>query len=446
MKPFRLPENLKLGSATAATQIEGDDGICNWSKWAAEGNVRGCDAGFAADDHWNRYVEDTAIMKELNHEVYRMSIEWSRVEPEEGVWSREGLDHYVDEISRLRDAGIDTLVTLHHFSAPQWLQDQGAWENKATINKWLRFTGKMVTTLGNLVSEYCTINEPNVFVNDTYMDCKYPGGKKGATRSYFKAARNLVLAHLKGYRLIHRLRAEHSFAGETKVGFAHHIAHFEVVTKNPLTRLSERMMDWSFHEMFFRGMIEGRMPFPLGFGRPEGKGVFCDFLGVNYYSRHIIKSSMNPAALFGEVTVEDNLPDERVSDLGWEIYPAGLSAAIRRVYDKYRIPVYITENGIANADDTKRTKYIYDHLKEVADLCTSGVDVRRFYYWSLMDNLEWDDGYGPRFGLVEINYETQERRIRPSARFYADVIRDKGVTEESIQNHFRDIQAPVSSR
>ena len=435
MKPYKLPETLKMGSATAATQIEGDDGICNWSRWAAEGNVKGCGAGFIADDHWNRYVEDIDILADLNHEVYRMSIEWSRVEPEDGVWSIEGLNHYVDEIRRMKEKGIETLVTLHHFSCPQWNQDQGAWENRTTIGKWLRFAEKIVVTLGDLVSEYCTINEPNVFVNDTYMAGKYPGGRNDATLSYFRAAGNLIRAHLKAYRMIHRVRKEMRFAGITRVGFAHHIAHFDMVTRNPLTRLSEKMMDWSFHTLFFRGFVEGKLPF--GGGRPEGRGVFCDFIGVNYYSRHIIRSSWNPANLFGKVTVEENLPDERLNDLGWEIYPEGLSAAVRRAYETYPMPVYVTENGIADRDDSKRARYIYDHLKEVAELCESGVDVQKFYYWSLMDNLEWNDGYGPRFGLVGVDYETQERTIHPSALFYRDMIREKGVTEEMLEKYFK---------
>lgn len=432
MKDLVLSDKLKLGCATAATQIEGGDINSNWYFWSMEGKIKNNESSLVACDHYNRYPEDIEILSQLNQEIYRMSIEWSRIEPMEGRWSEEGIAHYVDEIRLLKEKGIQPLVTLHHFSCPQWLQEKGAWTNPKVVNYFSRFVKKVVIFLGDMVSEYCTINEPNVFANDTYIDGKYPPGKKDDMKSYFKASKHMILAHLKSYQLIHQLRKERGFKGETKVGFAHHLAALRVKGKNPLTNLSRMTMDYSFHSIFFKGMVEGKLSFPMGHGYPFGKGIFCDFLGINYYSRHIIKSTMNLATLFGEVTVEEGLGENQYNDLGWEIYPKGLGEVLRPVYKKYQLPIYITENGIPDEKDEKRAKFIYDHLKTVAELMEEGIDIQRFYYWSLLDNLEWNDGYGPRFGLVEVNYDTQERRIRESARFYSRLCAKKKMKKDEL--------------
>ncbi|MGL1894486.1 MAG: glycoside hydrolase family 1 protein [Spirochaetaceae bacterium] len=434
MKKIKFPKQLLFGSATAATQIEGGDKNSNWYHWSLKGKIANNDSSIVAADHYNRYKEDIELMKEMNQEIYRMSIEWSRFEPKEGVWSQDGIKHYQDEIKALIDAGIKPLVTLHHFSQPQWFEEKGAWTNKKSVFYFTRFVKKVIQSIGHEVNEYCTINEPNVFLNDTYMDGKYPPGHTDDIVSYFKASRNLILAHLHSYKMIHELRSEMGYA-DTMVGLAHHLAYFECKEQKPLTKLSKKLMDYSFHKLFLNGMVEGHLTFPVGFGYPLGKGSFCDFIGVNYYSRHIIHSSNNPASLFGEVKVEENLPDHRVNDLGWEIYPEGLYKVIKATYDKYKLPIYITENGIPDVNDSKRAKFIYDHLAQVKRLIEDGIDVRRYYHWSLLDNLEWNDGYGPRFGLIEVNYETLERKIRDSGRFYGEICKNKEVSEEMIKTY-----------
>jgi beta-glucosidase len=434
MKPFDLPKHIKFGSATAATQVEGGDTDSNWYHWSLKGQIANNESSIVAADHWNRVDEDIEIMKEMNLEVYRLSIEWSRIEPEEGVWSDEGIDHYTDEIKALLRARIQPLVTLHHFSHPQWFEEIGAWTNPKSVELFTRFTQKIIEVLGDDVNEYCTINEPNVFATDTYLDHKYPPGYKDEIGLYFKASKHMILAHLKSYKLIHHLRRSMGYT-DTKVGIALHMAYFEVKGKNPLTYLSKSLMDHSFHNMYIKGMIEGKLTLPLGIGYPEGRGRFCDFLGVNYYSRHLIHSSMNPFMLFGEVKVEDDLPDEKLNDLGWEIYPEGMLKVIKPLYKKYQLPVYITENGIPDEKDVKRSKFIYDHLQVIRDMVYEGIDVRRYYHWSLLDNLEWNDGYYPRFGLVKVDFDTQERTIRESGRFYGEICQLKEITDEMINKY-----------
>lgn len=434
MKPIKLPKSLLLGSATAATQIEGGDKFSNWYEWSLKGKIANNESSIVAADHYNRVSEDIELMKEINQEIYRMSIEWSRIEPKEGVWSSEGIKHYQDEISQLIKAGIKPLITLHHFSHPQWFEELGQWTNRDSVKYFSRFTKKVVKELGHLVSEYCTINEPNVFAMDTFIDGKYPPGKKDDLVSYFKASKNMVLAHLEAYDIIHSQRKAMGYE-DTLVGIAIHLAYFEVSGNKMLTKLSEKLMSYSFHQMFLKGMVEGHLSFPLGFGYPKGKKVFCDFVGVNYYSRHLIHSSNNPAMLFGEVRVEDGLADDQLNDLGWEIYPKGLYKVVKDVYDKYQLPIYITENGIPDAKDKKRAKFIYDHLNEVLNLISDGVDVQRYYHWSLLDNLEWNDGYWPRFGLIAVNYDTLERTVRNSGHFYGEICKRKEITTEMIEKY-----------
>lgn len=439
MKTFKLPDNFLMGSATAASQIEGSDPNTNWYKWGEDGKIANNGSTIVASDHYNRYEEDILLMKEMNHDIYRMSIEWSRIEPEPGVFSDIGLDYYRKELTLLKEKDIKVLVSLHHFSHPQWFEDLGQWEHEENIKYFLNFCEKVVSEYTDLISEYCTINEPNVFAMDTFIDGKYPPGKKNDMKAYFSASRNLIIAHKQAYEMIHSIRSEAGYT-DTKVGFAHHEAYLEVKGLNPLTKLSKFMMNYAFHKIFLEGFINGRMIFPLKKAKEVTEGRYCDFLGLNYYSRHLIHSSSNVAMLFGEVRVDESLTADHLNDLNWEIYPRGLYQIGKRLYDEYKLPLYITENGIADAKDEKRSKFIYDHLYEVSELIKEGVKIERYYYWSLLDNLEWAMGYDPRFGLIEIDYTTLKRTIRESGRFYADICLSKEVNEEMISKYLKEKQ------
>jgi len=418
----KIPKTLLMGAATAATQIEGGDYNNNWYQWSLEGKIADGGSSITACDHWNRVAEDVCLMKELSIETYRMSIEWSRIYPKKGQVSEEGINHYIDEIDLLLKHNIVPLITLHHFSSPIWIQDIGGWKNKETIGHFLNFVETVVTFLGDRVCEYGVINEPNVFANDTYMDGKYPGGENGNVFAFFKASKHLIMAHVESYQLIHKLRSEKGFKGETKVGVLNHMTHFELTTKNKLFNLTKKFIDHSFHEFYFKGMVEGILTFPYVKRRVAKKGIYADFIGVNYYTRNMISPSFDITTLFGEVHNTKGLTNENKTDLDWEIYPKGLSKVITRIYNQYHLPIYITENGIADAKDTLRKDYINKHLKEVVQLIDNGVDIQRYYYWSLLDNLEWNDGYGPRFGLIEVNYDTQVRTIRESGYRYKKII------------------------
>ncbi|MEW6264912.1 MAG: glycoside hydrolase family 1 protein [Thermodesulfobacteriota bacterium] len=432
METFRLPDDLLLGVATSATQIEGGETNHSWYRWSSQaGRTKDGKDTSVANDHWHRVDQDLELMRRLNVQTYRLGLEWSRLEPRPGEFSLEAARHYRDEISQLREAGLTPLVTLHHFSNPLWLEDDGGWTNPQVVGLFERYTDFCVRQLGDLVSDWVTINEPNVYLTFGYTRGIWPPGRNDL-RAFGKGARLMIAAHIAAYRTIHRRRREMGL-GDTKVGLAHHLRVFTPKHGRLLEKMVCRMYERLFHDMFIVGAAEGRLLPPLGLGRPRGRGDYQDFFGVNYYSRDII--SFSPARygeMFGRFEVKAGAP---VNDLGWEIYPEGLYTLCARYYKRYGQPIYITENGTPDARDAFRAKYIYDHLRQIKLLRDDGVDVRRYYHWTLMDNFEWAEGYTARFGLIEVDFDTQARTIRPSGWFFRDVIRERGVTPAMIDQY-----------
>ncbi len=412
MKPFSLPESFLLGTATASLQIEGGDRNNNWYRWVEQGHSKEGHCVVACD-HWNRVEEDTALMKDLGHHTYRLSIEWSRIEPEKGRFDPDAMQHYRREIEGLLAAGIVPLVTLHHFSDPLWLEDSGGWLNPEVLDLFERYTSYVVEALGDLVADWVTINEPNVYTLFAYMFGIFPPGKTSIT-ACFKVAKNMAEAHIRSYRKIHEIRQK-TGRSETMVGVANHIRVLEPKHGGLLERCVTGLYDYLFHGMFINPVAG-----------------YMDFFGVNYYSREMISLSGNPAMLFGKFETKQGVP---VNDLGWEIYPEGLYRVCTRYWEQSKVPIYITENGTCDRADAFRTKYIYDHLYQVRRLINDGVDVRRYYHWTFTDNFEWEEGTSARFGIVELNYETQERKVRPSGLFYRDICRNHGVTQDMIEEY-----------
>ena len=426
MKPFQLPPHLLMGSATSGAQIEGGDTNSNWYAWCEQGRIRDQTSCLRANEHWNRYSEDIELMTELNHRVYRMGVEWSRLEPIEGQFSKEAIKHYRKEISLMLEKGIKPLVTLHHFSHPIWLENQAGFEHPRVLSQFLRYVRFVVENLGDLVSEYITINEPNVYAVQGYYFGTWPPAKKNL-RLVLKVMKHMALCHISAYRLIHEIRKEKGWPGQTMVGVANHLRVFDAYNKNnPLDRLAAGAMDYLFQNALTRTMADGILRPPFGVGAPLGKGRFMDFFGLNYYTRDGVRFKG-----FQNLV----MPNTPRNDLGWEIYPEGLYRLCKLCYERYRVPVWITENGTCDEEDRFRSRYIYDHLLEISKLCSDGIPVERYYHWSLMDNFEWAEGESARFGLIHVDYDTQKRTIRPSGRFYGEICRNLEVTEEMIQTY-----------
>lgn len=408
----KLPENLLLGVATAATHIEGGEVASNWYRWSELGKIKDGSHSKVACDHLNRVPGDVELVSNLGCHTYRLGLEWARIEPEEGKFSKEGIQIYRHELMLLKAKGIVPLVTLWHFSNPLWMEDDGGWTNPKAIQRFLTFTSFVLNELGDLVDDWITINEPNVYLFYAYVEGIWPPGKKGNLLAFFKGANHLAQAHLAAYELIHQKLNR----AEVKVGVAHHLRIFDPVDNRWLTKTAIRLTEHVFQNMFLEAMTIGKSSWPL-----SGKGQIgkkADFVGINYYSRDLIRGVWNPAALFAERTINPNAP---VNDLGWEIYPEGLFRICKSVYDRYQLPIFITENGTCDAADAFRSQFVEDHLLLVQRAIQADIPIERYYHWSLLDNFEWTEGNSARFGLYHTNYETQERTLRKSGEYFREV-------------------------
>lgn len=414
MSAERLPDGFLLGTATAATQIEGGATNHDWAAFCARtpSPVRDGSTCVRACDHWNRVAEDVALLRELGCRVYRMGFEWSRLEPEEGVYDESAVAHYRNELELLRAAGIAPLVTLFHFTLPLWLAAKGGFESGEGIEALARLADFCALRFGDLVEAWCTVNEPNVYATNAYLQGTWPPGEKRSMGVAFRVMRNASLAHVAAYRVL-----KDRLGADAKVGFAQHLRCFDPATRAPWNVLAARLLDVFFQTASTRAMATGRLSFPLGHGAPQGRGDFCDYLGINYYSRDRVRFVL-PGFFRLETT-----PGAALTDLGWEIYPEGLRRVVRRFHARVPKPVWITENGTCDAKDAWRTDYLVDHLRACAELAAEGIPVRRYYHWTLLDNFEWAEGEGARFGLVETDFPTQRRTVRGSGRRFAAIAR-----------------------
>lgn len=417
---FTLKKGLLLGSATAATQIEGGDENNNWARFAAEGKVKDGSTPVTADDHYNRFREDIDLMAELGLGIYRFGIEWSRIEPARGEYSEAEIAHYREEIEYMIGKGIKPLLTIHHFTNPLWFEDMGAFENEAAPEIFLSLVKKVVDSFGDLVSEYITINEPNVYATQSLLWGYWPPEKK-SVGSLINALSNMVAAHVLAYNYIYKKRAEMGY-NDTKVSFANHLRVFEPKNpKNPLHRLASGLSEYLFQGALTDAMMTGRRKFPLIRRRGVKKGKYYDFIGINYYTRSTVSG------------LADGVREGCFrNDLGWEIYHEGLIELSNKLASKYGGEVYVTENGTCDNADAFRARFIYDQLELISRVENP---ITRYYHWSFLDNFEWREGERERFGLVHVDYNTQTRTVKESGRLYAAIIRDGGVTDESYDRY-----------
>jgi beta-glucosidase len=384
---LKFPHGFLWGAATAAYQVEG--GIAN-NDWAADGRI--APAGIAAD-HYNRFRGDFDIAKNLNHNAHRISLEWSRIEPEKRKWDESALSHYHDVLRDLKDKDIKVFLTLHHYTNPKWFAELGGWKKKENIKYFLEYAAKVSQNLGHLVDFWITVNEPNVYAGLSYMGGKWPPFKKNPFLG-FQVYKNMLSAHNRAYEMIH------NHYPEAEVGFSQNIAFNEPRTGwNLFDKLAVKFADY--------------MSIDFAYNRTQN-----DFLGLNHYFHNRI--SFNP---FSIVKINNQVGE--LTDKGWEIFPPAIYEALIKL-SKYNMPIYITENGIADAKDKKRADYIKDYLKQVKRAIDENADVKGYLYWSLLDNYEWpvakgETGYESKFGLVEVDFRTQERIIRKSAEIYAEI-------------------------
>jgi beta-glucosidase len=389
-KELDFPNGFLWGSAVSSYQVEGGIENCNWSKDFPAGN---------ACDFWNRNEEYFDIAKELNQNVHRLSLEWSRIEPKEGKFDNEAIEHYKKMLMSLRERNIKTMVTLWHSTTPIWLCDKGGWTNFQMPEYFQNYVSFVVGELDEYVDFWITINEPVISASFSYILGEFPPKKKNDFIGFLKAIFNFAIAHKRAYYAIKNI------SPKTSVAMAENYSYVEAYNNESYFNKSAVYI-WNF--------LRNRMF--LEYTKKEQ-----DFLGINYYFHEKIKIDSDWP--FFKI-LNDNL---NVTDLEWEIFPRGIYEVIIDL-KKYNLPIYITENGIADKNDIYRDKFIKEHLEFIHKAVEQNADVRGYLYWSLMDNFEWTKGYKPRFGLVEINYETMVYKIRPSAFEYAKICKNNKLT------------------
>lgn len=431
-----IPSSFLWGAATSAHQVEGYNEKNDWWAWEAQGRIEGGARSGPATDHWNRFKEDLRLAADLGLNAYRFSIEWSRIEPEKGRFDESALQWYAELLAECERLGLLPMATLHHFTSPQWFAEEGGFSSPRAADDFARFTSKIAESLGPRIPLWCTLNEPMVLVAGTYIGQFMPPAIF-APKLASHAIHQLLKSHVRAYRILHSEIRERSGPWKDHplaVGIAHNFLDFRPDRKwHPmeatLTRLFHRAYNRSWPDAVTgrgqRFWIPGLLPAPKIVPEAVDQNT-VDFIGVNYYTKAYVQWRWKASAQGGPAELPIRLSfarrNEEVSDLGWSIHPRGL----RRVLGlaaRYRLPLYITENGIADRNDALRPSYLASHLAEMARAIEKGVDIRGYYHWSLLDNFEWIKGFGPRFGLFKVDYDTFERTTTDSARLYQKIIR-----------------------
>ncbi|WP_221584981.1 GH1 family beta-glucosidase [Microbacterium sp. G2-8] len=465
-----LPDDFLFGAATAAYQIEGaafEEGRTA-SIWDAFARVPGAviagDNGDVACDHYHRYADDVALMKDLGIQSYRFSTSWSRVRPDGGDVNAAGVDFYSRLVDELLDAEILPWLTLYHWDMPQALEERGGWTSRDTVDRFVEYALTMHDALGDRVDIWTTLNEPWCSSFLSYTAGAHAPGRQ-SVHDGLLASHHLLLAH---GRTISELRARDP---ELDLGITLNLTVAEPADPSDAAdRDAARRIDGQFNRWFLDPILRGSFPQDIveDIRRVDAPAVDAfvaavrpgdldtisqplDFLGVNYYHGEFVGGRPAETAPAGDQAatgraVGSPFPShegihwherglERTG-MGWEVQPEGLTRLLTRVADEYSaVPLFVTENGAAyddevvdgSIDDAERAAYVRAHVAAVADAIDQGVDVRGYFYWSLLDNFEWAWGYDKRFGIVHVDYETQTRTVKRSGAEYAGIIADRAV-------------------
>ena len=438
---IHFPNSFAWGTATAAHQVEGNNTNNNWYDWEHqldENNqprIHNGDKSILAADHWNRYPDDIKLMKDLGVNHYRFSIEWSKIEPQNGDYNVESIQHYRDLCDSLIKNNITPVVTLHHFTHPTWFEKLGAFEKKENIDHFIEYSEYAFNNLKDLVPIWCTINEPSVFVSQGYFNGIFPPGKKDPVLAA-TVLENLLFAHTKTYKHLKSLNG----GDNAQIGLVKNIFQFD-----PLRRW--HILDWAFSKVLNNVFTHSTLDyFKKGYSTFSLPGMVkkhmenndavgaMDFIGLNYYSRMHVKGQANLTEPF----VFEKRAKDIQTDMDYALYPEGFYKALHTI-STLKKPIYVTENGVADQGNNIREIFIKRYLYALNKGLQDGLDIRGYFYWTLMDNFEWSEGYKMKFGLYEVDFETQERTLRESSNLFAKMVKKPGVDSRGYIVNIGDI-------
>jgi beta-glucosidase len=397
-----FPEGFLWGTASAAHQVEGDNRNCDWWEFEQQpGRIANGDSSAVANDHYHRYREDFALLRELNQNAHRLSIEWSRIEPSPGEFDAQQIRHYRDVLGELREQGIEPMVTLHHFTSPIWFASKGGWSAKDSAHAFLPFVHRIVDQLGDLVRLWCTINEPNLYAANAWITGEFPPGRKGDLAAMYRVTSNMHKAHELAYHAIKRRWPE------SLVGLSHHKLLFLPASTKRRDRLAAKASQVALD----------RWPVAPGMLRRVVEAT-SDYIGIAHYWGQMC--AFDARRRSDQFIRRFNVPGRPVTDMGLSTDPAWMRVVLNEL-GKLRKPVYITENGLATDDDEWRGRFITETLSNVLLAIGDGVDVRGYFHWTNTDNFEWARGYATHFGLIGVDRKSLERTIKPSGRIYGRI-------------------------
>jgi beta-glucosidase len=440
-----FPKGFLWGSATASYQVEGawnidGRGESIWDRFShTPGNVKGGWTGDVACDNFHRFPEDIAIMKQMNLRSYRYSIAWPRIQPSgSGASNQKGIDYYKRLTDAVLGAGMRPLVTLFHWDLPQTLEDRGGWPNRDTAARFVDYVEIVIKALGDRINTWAIFNEPWVFTYVGYAEGRHAPGKTDF-HLFLKSAHTVNLAQGDAFRAIKAI------APKSKVGTAFSMSPATPLTSSAENAAAAKRFDAFNNVWFLETALRGRYPEAFVHGTPLETMGFqsgdekrmtapLDYIGVNYYFRRLVSASTITApskvsydAMGFTLAMGKDGP---LTEIGWEVYPRGLYDIVQRVWKDYKLPIEITENGCSYGDypdangrvaDNRRIHYYREHLRELAHAIRDGADVRGYHAWSILDNFEWAEGYTQRFGLVYIDFSTQRRYMKDSAKWFSKI-------------------------
>ncbi len=418
------PKDFLWGTATAAYQVEGGFHNNNWTWWEKQTRADGRpailnhDTCGRADDDWNLYPLDIKLMKKLGVNSYRFSVAWSKIMPTPDSINIMALKHYQELCDTLLANGIEPIITLFHFTYPFWFQQIGGFEKTENIKYFVQFSRIVYKALGGRVKYWVTINEPVVLVYSAYFIGEYPPGKQDPKLTAVVLA-NLLKAHQAVYNAIKQMPG----GQEAKIGIVKNIMQMDPYRRyNLLDNLIAYFADLNFNQSLLSAFSTGKFHFYMP-GMVNKKMLLpdlpqtLDFIGLNYYSHNAFR-------FVGDLDKSLTAlpyPGEPLTDMGYTVYPEGLYRAIKRIAKLHK-PIIITENGIADSLDTQRYDFIKRSLYALSKAISEGYDVRGYFYWSLLDNFEWNLGYSQRFGLYKVNFKTEKRTLRKGAKAFVETI------------------------
>lgn len=390
--------NFYFGAALSAHQAEGNNTKSDW--WEFEQKIlvpKGVPASGIATDHWNRYEEDFRLAHELGHNCHRFSIEWAKIEPEQGQIDYAAIDHYKKVFETLAKFRLTPFVTLWHFSLPKWFADKGGFEKRDNIRHYVNFCKLIGTTFRDEMKYIFTMNEPEIFAYHGYLIKRWPP-QKGKYCFYHKVLKHLALAHKKAYEDLKAIKPDF------QIGIAKNNQVFQPDRPGHLLdRIFAIILKQHWNHSFL-DMIKKHQ----------------DFIGLNYYFYRCVRADWKLMEEFCQVSY----PTPRKTDMDWEVYPKGLYVALKDLNKRYKKPIIISETGVADHTDKLRPEVIKEGLYWAFKAREEKVDLFGYIHWALTDNYEWDSGFNPRFGLIKIDYnEELLRTIRPSALIYRDLIK-----------------------